>query len=80
MVSSIKEKFENKIQVQNKSIRFCLNLRSRSRINPLHFRKKVAPSYLQGNTILRMPFLSTQMESCQDIFVKYLSLWSANIA
>ena len=56
-------------KVQNKCIRFCLNLPPRSHIDPSHLRKINWP-----------PFLSIGKELCWDIFRKCLSLHSADTA
>ena len=77
----LKKNKKKKLQkAQNKCTRFYLNSRPRSHIHPVHYRKLTGFRLVtEQNTELRILFLSTEME-LQDIFMKCLSLHSADIA
>ena len=69
MVFSFKEKFKIKLQkVQNKYIRFCLNLHPRSRVDPSHLRKrKLHPARDRVEHCIVNTVLSTRIELHQNI-------------
>ena len=78
----LKKNLKLKLQkVQNKFIRFCLNLPPRCHIDPSHFRKRNwLPVSDRIEYCIQIPSLSTRMEMHQDIFRKFLSLHSVDIA
>ena len=78
----LKKKLKLKLKkAQNKCVCFCLNFLPRSHINPSHFRKTnwLPVSDIRIYIVLQILSLSTGMELYQDIFIKCLSLHSADI-
>ena len=67
-------------KIQNNCILFCLNLPRRPHIDPLLLRKVNWLPTSGRVTVLRISFLSTGVELHWDIFIKRLSLHSADIA